>query len=87
MLAQLSLLIGGSLLGLALLLVGQSLLLVGQLIRGLLLRLLLLKLADRELDIANIGGTRIVGLLAANDDVALLTFDRYRAHRGTAQSA
>jgi hypothetical protein len=87
LLAQLSLLVGGSLLGLALLLVGQSLLLVGQLVSCLVLGLLLLELANRQLEVANVGGSRIVGCFAANDDVALLAFDRHRAYRGTAQSA
>ena len=57
----------------ALLLVGQSLLFVGQLVSSLILRLLLLELADRELEVANIGGTRFVRLLTADKDVALLT--------------
>ena len=87
LLAQLSLLIGGSLLGLALLLVGQSLLLVGQLVSSLILRLLLLELADRKLEVADIGWTRFVRLLTADDDVALLARDSDGAYWGTAQSA
>ncbi len=72
LLAKLIILICRGIVGDPLLLLGESLLFGRQLVGGLLLRIGLLQLADRQLEIADIGGARFVRSLTANEDVSLL---------------
>jgi hypothetical protein len=87
LLAQFVFLVGGGVVCNALLFVGEGLLLVGQLVGSLLLCLLLLQLADWQLEIADIGWTRFIRGLTPNEDVPLLAGERNGADSGAASSA